>query len=465
MKFRLKITLCMLGLLSVLFGAGGSLLITLSFHESLEREQEAAYNSYQIVLGTLQIVGSVNGQLKKSDISATLEQLTEQNVGSWAALRLSTPEQTLYEYNPSGLATVPEQPISGSCTIRYQFEDSGGQALALAGALTAGSETLYLEMTRDISPLFEARRVQQQTYQWVFLLMAGLCALLSYSVSRVLTAPLVGLSKASRAIASGELSSRAQVRSQDEIGLAAQDFNAMAEALEKNIFQLREAAERQERFMGSFAHEVKTPMTSIIGYADLIRGQTLNPDEQLQAANYIVSEGKRLENLSRKLLALLVLKKGEIVFSPIRPAALIQGLAAHLEALFSRQGIALTCVCEDGVCLLEPDLVKSLLVNLWDNARKAMDSRDGTIEVHSEMLADGCRITVRDSGRGIPPAALEHLTEAFYRVDKSRSREQGGVGLGLALCQEIISLHSGSLRFESQAQGTTVVVELRGGRA
>ena len=75
----------------------------------------------------------------------------------------------------------------------------------------------------------------------------------------------------------------------------------MAGALEETIRQLKEAAERQERFMGSFAHEAKTPMTSIIGYADLLRGQTLSADEQMQAANYIVAEGKRLENLSQKL--------------------------------------------------------------------------------------------------------------------------------------------------------------------
>ncbi len=465
MKFRLKITLCMLGLLSLLFGVGGSLLIALSFHNSLEREQTAAYNAYQMVLGTLEIV-SVNGQLDQKVISRALEQLAGQNVGSWTALRLYTATQVIYEDGASGLAYPAEPSLPGSCAIRYESTDQSKPALLLTGALQAGGETLYLDMACDIAPLFAARRAQQQTYQWVFLLLVGLCALLSYSTARVLTYPLASLSRASRALATGQYACRARIYSGDEIGLVARDFNAMAANLEAKISDLKAAMERQERFMGSFAHEVKTPLTSIIGYADLIRGQMLSAEEQSQAANYIVFEGKRLENLSQKLLEIFVVQQGTFVLSPARPASLIQGLAAHLEPLYAQQGVILTCDCEDGVCLLEADLVRSLLVNLWDNARKALDQRPGHIAVRGEMLPDGCRITVRDNGRGIPPAALEHLTEAFYRVDKSRSRQQGGVGLGLALCQEIVSLHHGSMRFFSQVgRGTTVIVELKGGAA
>lgn len=466
MKFRVKITLCMLGLLSLLFGAGGSLLISASFHNALDREREAAYNSYQMVLGTLQIVNRLNRQSGYEDISRTLGQISEQNTGAWSALRLYTAEAAVYEYGsplPQALAG-PAEP--GRCVIRYQSTDGGGRLLALSGTLEAGGETLYLDMTREISPLFEARQAQQQAYLWVFLFMAVLCALLSYSMARVLTAPLESLSRASRAIADGQLSSRSRVRSRDEIGLVARDFNAMAETLEANISQLEQAMARQERFMGAFAHEVKTPMTSIIGYADLIRGQTLTLEEQSEAADYIFSEGRRLESLSQKLLELLVLKRGGAALTPASPAALVQGLVRRLAPLYAAQGISLTYACGRGKCLLEPDLVKSLLLNLLDNARKALDGQGGAIHVQAELLPGGCRISVRDSGRGIPPAALEHLTEDFYRVDKARARAQGGAGLGLSLCREIAALHSGELRFDSApGLGTTVTVILRGGAA
>nr|WP_300805777.1 ATP-binding protein [uncultured Acetatifactor sp.] len=113
---------------------------------------------------------------------------------------------------------------------------------------------------------------------------------------------------------------------------------------------------------------------------------------------------------------------------------------------------------------MDADLVWSLLLNLADNAQKAIE-QGGEIQFRQVMLADGCLIHVLDSGRGIPPQALEHLTEAFYRVDKARSRAQGGFGLGLSLCREIAALHNGRIRFENRPEGgACVTVDLRGGR-
>ncbi len=222
--------------------------------------------------------------------------------------------------------------------------------------------------------------------------------------------------------------------------------------------------ERQERFVGSFAHEMKTPMTSLIGYAELIRSGTLTQEEQAEAAGYLYSEGKRLESLSRKLLELLVVQRQDIPLAEVSPGELVEELARRLGPPYRARGISVTCDCEEGRCLLEPDLTWSLLLNLADNAQKAMEG-GGELSFRLRMLEDGCRIQVTDTGRGIPPQALEHLTEAFYRVDKARSRKQGGFGLGLALCQEIAALHNGSIRFENRPQGgARVTVELRGGR-
>ena len=216
--------------------------------------------------------------------------------------------------------------------------------------------------------------------------------------------------------------------------------------------------------MGNFAHEMKNPMTAIIGYAELIRSQTLSEAEQMDAANYIFSEGKRLESLSLKLLDILVLKKKQVDFVAARPAQIVGSMVQHLERVYAEQGIVLQCRCEEGECYLEPDLVRSLLVNLLDNARKAMD-KGGNIYIVTRMIPEGCELRILDTGRGIPEEEIAHITEAFYRVDKARSRAQGGVGLGLALCNEIVRLHNGTMKFESRVgNGTCVTVELKGGR-
>lgn len=462
MKFRVKMTLCMLALLSLLFGAGGSLLISRSFQDSLEREKASAYAACRMAWGALQIVNGLDPYQDAEAMGRTLEQL-DQNRNLWSFLRLETREAALYSTEGAALLNDPQDwPDPGTCQVFISVGNDGRRYLLLASAVEASGELLFLRTAHDITALYEMRQSQQQTYLWVFLVMALLCAGLSYVVSWVLTAPLEGLSRASRAIASGHFSSRVRVRSEDEIGAVSEDFNSMAEQLERHISQLHQAMERQEQFVGSFAHEMKTPMTSLIGYAELLRSGTLTPEEQAEAAGYLYSEGKRLESLSRKLLELLVLKNQDLELVAVSPAELIGALAERLRPLY--RGIAITCVCEPGLCLLEPDLVWSLLLNLADNARKAMED-GGALQFRLDLLEDGCRIQVLDTGRGIPPQSLERLTEAFYRVDKARSREQGGFGLGLALCQEIVALHRGTIRFDNRPQGgAQVTVELRGGR-
>ena len=468
MKFRIKMTLWMLAVLSLLFGIGGSLLISGFFRDSLEREKDAAFASYRMAWSALRIVNGLDPYLDSEAIAHTMEQLCEQNNSAWTALRLATETDVLYESGASLSLLLGDTPAPEPDTCRLQLMTIGNTShwLVLSGTVETNGETLYLHITRNVSTLYQMRQSQQRTYLRVFGVMALICAAVCYILSRLLTAPLTGLSRASRAIASGRFSSRAPIRSEDEIAAVARDFNLMAEKMEQTISELHQAMERQERFVGSFAHEMKTPMTSLIGYADLLRSGKLTPAEQAEAADYLFSEGKRLSNLSRKLLELLVLKERDTPFIAVAPADLVEEFTTRLRPLLAPRQITVTCESQPGECLMEPDLVWSLLLNLADNAQKAV-SKGGEIRFRQKMLSNGCRIQVLDNGRGIPEKSLEHLTEAFYRVDKARSRKQGGFGLGLALCQEIAAAHNGSIRFANRTDiphGACVTVELKGGR-
>ena len=280
----------------------------------------------------------------------------------------------------------------------------------------------------------------------------------------ILTRPLTRLSRGAREIADGNFSFRSEIRSDDEIGRLSQDFDRMADRIEENVQMLEESVKAQERFVSSFTHELKTPMTSVIGYADLLRSQELPEEERRDAANYIFMEGKRLERLSLKLMEIYVAKGGNICLSPQNPGAIAEDVVAHLCPIYQERNIFLETCCERGTCRLEPDLFRSLLVNLIDNAGKAI-GEEGHIFVTVHMTENGCVLLVEDDGPGIPEEAKAHLTEAFYRVDKSRSRKQGGAGLGLTLCADIAELHGGTLAFENcEGGGTRVRVELRGGR-
>ena len=590
MKFRLKITICMIWLLTLAFGIGGSMLIALNFSNAFEREKATALSSHQMLLSALQIVDEAGADPEHKELASTLEQLNGQEWTGFAMLSLCGPDgEIIYFSGERSINTIVQlAPDDGMSRMTVIRGDDGGRYIRLTSAFKSGQDTLILDQCSSVSDVYTARGEQLRIYRRVFAAVVVLGGGLSWLLAYWLTRPLTALSRASRRFAAGDLEYREAVRSTDELGTLTADFNVMADKLAANIHELQDAAARQESFMGSFAHEMKNPMTSIIGYAELIRSQMLTPEEEQDAANYIFSEGKRLESLSFKLLDILVLKKktaelqpcspaqlvggtvehlrrvyaeknivlqcrceegmcmlepdlvksllvnlldnarkesfmgsfahemknpmtsiigyaelirsqmltpeeeqdaANYIFSegkrleslsfklldilvlkkktaelqPCSPAQLVGGTVEHLRRVYAEKNIVLQCRCEEGMCMLEPDLVKSLLVNLLDNARKAMDG-GGNIYVVSEMLPDGCRIRVLDTGRGIPQEEITHITEAFYRVDKSRSRAQGGVGLGLSLCSEIVQLHNGTMSFASRVgNGTCVTVELKGG--
>ncbi len=460
MRLRVKLMLAVVTLLALIFGICGSLLISASFDALLRSERDAALRTYYSVQSTLQLANSISPQSGIGDIAGTLTVLERRGRGLWDGALLRTDSETLFR---SGLTPDQVETETGVCTVGYPSRD-GAHLLQVSGAMTANGQKVSLYLLSDISQVYELRAAQLATYRKLLVLTVLLGAGGAWLMSAFLTRPLTRLTRASRQIAAGDLSSRADVRSGDELEALSHEFNAMADRLQENITELQENARRQTEFMGSFAHELKTPMTSIIGYADLIRRRMLSPEEEQEAANYIFSEGRRLESLSIKLLDLLMLKKRDFELAESSPAAIVTGVVRLLRPSLTRAGITLRYRAAEGRCMLEPDLTKSLLINLVDNSRKAMDN-GGAVFIISEMTDTGCVISVTDNGRGIPAAELSRITEAFYRVDKSRSRAQGGVGLGLALCDEIARLHSGSLEIRSvEGRGTSITAYLNGGR-
>ena len=463
MKFRLRMTLCIVMLLALVFGAGGSILISVSFRESLDSERTIAVRSHRMVANTMVLANDISSQPGYAGLVDTLRQLDGQGESVWSGIRLTDGSGTLYQSGQLPFAdTAAGEP--GKCYVRL-YDGDGEGVLQVSGTIQVNSgAALYLDAGYSVGHLYSVRRIQLRIYYQLLAAVVALGALMSWALSVLLTRPLYQLSRVTRQIAGGNLASRANIRSGDEFEQLAADFNRMTDRVEEDMAALQDAMRRQEEFMGSFAHEMKTPMTSIIGYADLLRGQGLSEEDQQQAANYIFSEGKRLESLSLKLLDLLVLRRRDFTLTEASPAAVIQSLVKVLRPAMAEREVTLQCRCQPGRCRMEPDLVKSLVINLVDNARKAMDG-PGNIFVLSEMTDTGCRIRVVDNGRGMPPSEISRITEAFYRVDKSRSRAQGGVGLGLALCDEIARLHHGSLTVRSVlGRGTVITAELKGGR-
>jgi signal transduction histidine kinase len=267
--------------------------------------------------------------------------------------------------------------------------------------------------------------------------------------------PLSQISQISRNIAAGAYETRLPVSGHDELSEMAQSFNHMAEEIQRQIQQLATAAEQKQQFVDNLAHELRTPLTAIYGYAEYIQKIVRTEEDKLFATNYIMSESRRLQNIAYHLLDLATLRENKIERSSIRMGELVDGIEQSLSMKAAEQNIRIIYEYRFDTLFCNADLMHILLVNLIDNAMKAC-SPGGIIKLVAD-LEDGRKvISVQDNGKGMTEEHLIHITEAFYRVDPSRSRSGGGAGLGLTLCKQIAVNHEAELSFLSEpGRGTT----------
>ncbi len=462
MSYRLKLTVTITLLIALAFGIGGTLMIMTSFQTSLETETQAALDSFESIQNTLFLLNSLGEQTNFHSLSSALEKMSDQNMGNWQALSLKNGEKIIFQDGNQILENhgllIPNQ---NQCSY-IPVVDQYGHGLLVLGSITADETNLELLVRFDLSGVYQMRDTQQQIYHVIFLAILGFGLISAGILSLTLTKQLRKLTKTARQISEGDLSKRSAIQSADEFGQLSRDFDTMTDKLQENMNRLEADMERQERFMGAFAHELKTPMTSIIGFADLLRQGDMDEKSRMQVAEYIYTEGRRLERLSFKLLDLLLLKKDDLQMKSVWLPDFVLAVEQALTLVLKEKEIRLICKSESKRAVLDPDLVKSLLYNLIDNASKAMDGK-GFIKVSATVLGEDCQFQVIDNGRGMEQEELEKITEAFYRVDKARSRSQGGAGLGLSLCKQIVELHNGNLEFVSEpGKGTMVTVILCG---
>ncbi len=331
----------------------------------------------------------------------------------------------------------------------------------LINVMKAETETpLYLGMSRELTEIYGIRQgmvIQYRIVLGAFLAMGGVCI---YLLSRYITRPIRSLGRTARRIADGNFELRSGNRSNDEIGQLARDFNRMADKLVEQMEAKILEAKQKEDFTAAFAHELKTPLTSIIGYADMLNTMKLSPEEQAESTYYIYSQGRRLESLSHKLLDLVSMDKNPIPFKPVQTRRLEENIRATVRPIWKCRGINGKVEMDKGVIRGDEELLLSLFYNLLDNAAKAMDKGEkGFILLKGTALPGAYEVKVVDNGRGIPRDEIGRITEAFYMVDKSRSRKEGGAGIGMALCHKIIYLHGGTLKIDSRlGEGTVMKV-------
>lgn len=270
--------------------------------------------------------------------------------------------------------------------------------------------------------------------------------LLSFSLR-----PITQLNKGAKAIAAGDYHTRIPIHRKDEVGLLAEEFNTMAEAVESSIASLREQNARKQLFINDLSHEMKTPVTSLLINSETLLTRHIGEEDAAHVYYRIHEQAKWIERLSQKLMQ-LVLMQDVITLTPCPVTDLFEAVSLTVHDSLELANVSLQTICRDEAFSMNFDLMQSALVNLIENAIKA-SAPGSTIE----LISQNNEIIVRDHGKGIPKNEIDRITEPFYMIDRSRSKKLGGSGLGLALVKRITEVHHAELHIESEVnKGTSI---------
>lgn len=313
-----------------------------------------------------------------------------------------------------------------------------------------------ISYARDITYIDDVKRNHYKSFIITEVVSILVLSVLMFFLSRYITRPIGRLINITENISKGNYNERIASHTNDEVGILAVRFNEMASKVQESINRLEIQSEDKQRFIDNLTHEMKTPLTSIIGYAEFLR--TNKYDEQLfnKGLYNIYSEGKRMKSIIDKLMHIIVHKHKEIHMEDENIEDLFKEVKDIMKVSLDSSNITLETKARNISICMNKDLIKMCLVNLIYNAIKASKSGD-IITLGFRQEGKSKIMYAKDRGKGIPKDELTNIIEPFYRIDKSRSRASGGAGLGLYICNEIVQLHKGKLRIKSKVNEGTIV--------
>ncbi len=275
--------------------------------------------------------------------------------------------------------------------------------------------------------------------------------------------PLSNMIDTATQIDAGNLDRRFPTRQgQIEVDRLADSFNGMLQRLEASFAAEKETQDMMRRFIADASHELRTPLTSIHGFVEvLLRGAANQPEQLNKALKSMHGESQRLNKLVRDLL--LLSKLDRTPRSEMQKGLLdetLRSMEAQLRVLGGERRIIFTI--QPGLeCKYNADQIKQIVLNLYQNAVQHTDPIDGEIRVSLLKAHEQVKLAIQDNGPGISPEHISHIFERFYRSDASRTRREGGAGLGLSITKALVEAHGGTINVVSKVgEGTTVQVKL-----
>ena len=320
------------------------------------------------------------------------------------------------------------------------------------------NDDIILVYEKDIGEIFILRENLIKICLFTMLIGIFIIALIAFIIAKTLTKPLDDMQLEMYRLSRGDFNIELK-EGKDEFGILAKSFNKMSKEIESRSIELLELASSKQLLIDNLSHEMNTPLTSILGYAELIEKANLSEEQRVKYLRYIQEESKRIMDMYKKLLLISYKKNTELEKKDIDLFKVFNEVEVNLRQRLAENKIELIINNQLNEVYGDETIIIMCVSNLVKNAINVSKENDKII-INAFMMDKNYYIQVIDQGSGISKEDIKKITEPFYRVDKVRSRKNGGAGLGLAICQSIMEMHGGRLKIESElGKGSIFILE------
>lgn len=451
MKISFKIFVITYCLIMALTAVGGFVLINSLYRSELNQKVEETEKNLKMLIAYVAVLDELPNQDYASVSLSSLRKQMNTTGSSETMPFIGEYNDWLQNNKISEIKNLDDGQVVTGISVK-----SEGAFVQVSGR----RDDTYITAYGSLDKVLANRDRNYSLYRRIIIISSIVVGIILLIFTSYITYPIKKITKAADLISAGDYSVRVNdsyrsMRSV-EVQRMGETLNQLASSTEDYIEALQNEARKQEDFVGNFTHEIKTPLTSIIGYADLLRAGSISQEKQYEYSNFIYREGKRLEQMSFHLLDLIVMGKTDFEMSRISVGQLFKQLQSEAVFIEKKYNVEIILNHEKAYIIGEPTLLIAMLVNLIDNAAKASKAGDKIIVIGAKD-SESYSFCVSDQGRGIPEDQIDKITEPFYMVDKSRARKQGGAGLGLALCNRIAEIHNSKLFITSMVgEGTDI---------
>jgi len=469
MKLWIKVFLFSLTFMVLAVDIVAYTVLVNNFSATIQRETDQALTHHQSM--STMVSGRVLYErlrqskllLNSNEISSVLNEISGKHQANEAALFFYYGEQPLSGSEwilINSHSAFREQVFAGTQPFSIIIDHEDKSYILCGSHLTLESNDYVIFTASDVTQIYSQHDEQLRFVQIVSLASAGIIATIMLLFIFLALKPLSEINHSIRQITKGDYSLRAKETGGQEFRELAGNINIMARSIEQNVQEIQRVADGRKRFIDNLAHEMKTPLTSIMGFADILRiKRSVKSKEREEYANIIVEETKRLRNLSGKLLELSSAGNLPLEFCMLDAKTFISEVCIATQPLLFGKQLEITCRIQKGTTFYaDPELFKSLFYNVIENAVKASKFKQ-TITLKCWNDDQSAFFSITDQGIGMTPTEIENATDLFYTNNPSRSKQKGGInlGIGLALCKEIAVRHNGIMEISSPPEGGTTV--------